>query len=74
MVCTRCCGDYLYQKHKGVYTAELADGTIVNCYAEQMIQQGKIMQSTAPNLEDVPTLSKRSIIVNYDIKPGEKTS
>lgn len=62
----------VYTKNTKVLYSELADGTIVNCYAEQMIQQGKIMQSNAPNLEDVPTLSKRSIIVNYDIKPGEK--
>jgi hypothetical protein len=62
----------VYTKNTKVLYSELADGTIANCYAEQMIQQGKIMQSNAPNLEDVPTLSKRSIIVNYDIKPGEK--
>jgi hypothetical protein len=62
----------IYTKNTTILYAELADGTIVNCYAAQMIQQEKIIHSSASNLEDVPTLTKRSIIVNYDIKPGEK--
>lgn len=50
---------------------QLADGTIQKSFHEQFNRQTDILHATTYNLDEVKPMSKKSIIVNYDITPGK---
>ncbi len=50
---------------------QLADGTIQKSFHEQLSRQTDILNAITHNLDEVKPMSKKSIIVNYDITPGK---
>jgi hypothetical protein len=50
---------------------QLSDGTIQKSFHEQFNRQTDILHATTYNLDEVKPMSKKSIIVNYDITPGK---